>query len=170
MGLLVTAAPDDAGTAWSTTSFSCIDCHSPHDNNTVVLAGKTTSKLLKANPDPGEALYWTGTGDESKWCSDCHSANYGLHTAAKTVGGATRYGHDCSTAGMTIVGAWPVVNPDDNVNKGPTCRQCHQSSGYPHSQGGTTSRDMLKDTLGSGIPPTQLDDVCNDCHNTVSLP
>jgi len=163
-------APDDAGTAWSTTSFGCMDCHSPHDNNTVVLTGKTTSKLLKVDPDPGEALYWTGTGDESEWCSDCHSANYGLHTAAKTVGGATRYGHDCSTDGMTIVGAWPVVNPGDNVNKGPTCKQCHLSSDYPHSQGGTTSRDMLKDTLGSGTPATLLDDVCNDCHNTATLP
>ncbi|MDI6689784.1 MAG: hypothetical protein QMD66_07875 [Actinomycetota bacterium] len=160
------SAPDDAGTAWSTTSFACIDCHSVHNNNTVTLTGYTSSKLLKNDPDPGEALYWTGTGDESQWCSDCHSANYGLHTAAKTVGGATRYGHDCDTAGMsTTADGFAVVNPGDGVNNGPTCKQCHQSSGYPHSQGGT-GRDMLKDTFNG----TALDDVCNDCHNTASLP
>ncbi|MDI6822738.1 MAG: hypothetical protein QMD66_07870, partial [Actinomycetota bacterium] len=118
-------------------------------------------------------LYWTGTGDESQWCSDCHSANYGLHTAAKTVGGATRYGHDCDTAGMsTTADGFAVVNPGDGVNNGPTCKECHQSSGYPHSQGGNTSRDMLKDAA-TLKPPTAndyLDDVCNDCHNTASLP
>ncbi|MDI6689785.1 MAG: hypothetical protein QME54_05135 [Actinomycetota bacterium] len=201
-------APDDSDPAWSVTSFGCMDCHSPHDNNTVVLTGKETSKLLKADPDPGEALYWTGTGDESQWCSDCHSANYGLHTDVKYMGAGNtvpRYGHDCSTAGPHVTATYPCGAPDgchghpdfpaapgkvsfpDNDypsgmapdgNDGPTCRQCHQTDGipgvWPHRQGtnpntGTvTSRDMLKNTFDASAD--KLDDVCNDCHFTPSLP
>jgi len=171
-------APDDCDPAWSTTAFRCSACHSPHDNDTVVLTDKGSSYLLKADPDPDESLYWDASvgGDESMWCSDCHSANYGLHDGSdgkvKTVGGETRYGHDSSDTGWvdtTPADGWPDVSPD-GTNNGPTCKQCHQSGGYPHNQGGTTSRDMLKDSLGSGSSATQLDDVCNDCHFTPSLP
>jgi hypothetical protein len=162
--------------------FRCSACHSPHDNNTVKLAGKPTTRLLKADPDPYEAKYWRGSGDESEWCSDCHSANFGLHTdSTKTFGGNTRYGHDCSSrqAHAGDPGKYPcaechgpspgvpkMVNADDGINKGPDCAQCHKSSGYPHSQGGTTGKDMLKDAYDG----SSLDDVCNDCHFTPSLP
>ncbi|MDI6891795.1 MAG: hypothetical protein QMD08_02195 [Actinomycetota bacterium] len=170
MGAYVnTTAPDEVdASAFKAGSggLKCADCHSVHDNNTVILSGKSSSKLLKNNPD-GYGSAFTTTSDESQWCADCHDANYGLHTQSKTVGGATVYGHDCDTAGMsTTADGFAVVSAADASNKGPTCKQCHQSSGYPHSQGGATSRDMLKDAFNG----TALDDVCNDCHNTVSLP
>jgi len=190
-------APDDSDSPitdqpWETDYFACPDCHSPHGNNLATIIkydnGIPTPfpnyKLLKVDPDPYEAKYWVGIGWESEWCSDCHSANYGLHTEAKTVGGEIRYGHDVSGAGPHATAAYPCVAchdgpgigvakydvsyPEDPSNKGPTCKQCHQSSGYPHSQGGITSRDMLKNAGFSG--GRQLDDICNDCHFTPSLP
>ncbi len=190
-------APDDSDSSPqlifnASNPFRCGACHSPHDNNTVVLDGESSSHLLKADPDPNEDLYWTGSGDMSKWCSDCHSANYGLHTDAKTYDGNSRYGHDCETSSVfdyhqslspAQVPTYPCTNchndtavladiaaPEDGTNRGPTCVMCHQSSGFPHTQGGSTSRALLKDSMGSGSPATQLDDVCNDCHWTPVLP
>ncbi len=162
------SALDDSDPAWNTAAFGCKDCHSPHDSNTVILSDKTTSKLLKADPDPGEAKYWTGSGYESEWCSDCHSANYGVLTEPKTVGGETRYGHDCYVGLDGHSGEYECINchVGFGANPGKECSFCHQSSGYPHSQSGATSRDLLKNDFDG----TNLDDVCNDCHKTENLP
>ncbi len=171
MGAYVnTTAPDEVdASAFKAGSggLKCADCHSVHGNNTVILFGKSSSKLLKNNPD-GFGTPFTTTSSESEWCADCHGANYGLHTEPKTVGGATRYGHDCSAGGMTVVGAWPQVNPADGVNRGPTCKECHAATGYPHDATAADAPDLLKDAYRTST--YGLDDVCNDCHNTVSLP
>ena len=186
--------------------FRCGACHSPHDNNTVTFTGAGSSKLLKKDPDGGESLYWDPDAVEpiltkSRWCSDCHSANYGAQDDEKTVGGQPRYGHDVVHDGGGALapephnnnltsfpypcaqsdchdGTTPLGDPNDGVNNGPTCEQCHQSDGFPHSQsdnsgGGTTSRDMLYEErqltpMDSGTD--DLDSVCQDCHHAPNLP
>lgn len=158
------SAADDTDTAWSTTGFKCGDCHSTHDNNTVQLADLSSTKMLKDNPD-GAGSAFTSSNYENEWCADCHGANTGLHTTGKTVGGSTRYGHDSSNAGWldNDSDAWPDVSPDA-TNNGPTCKQCHQATAFPHDAAGS-SEDLLKDGYGG----SSLDDVCNDCHDTSSL-
>jgi len=193
-------ALDDTSPPFFTNSFSCSSCHSPHDTNTVRLSGETATHLLKKKPNPGKVEVADDT-PQSEWCARCHGANYGIHTLKKDYydpesgGILDRYGHDsdgfephggstrkcvyCHGQAYNI----PMGDPQDTVNQGPTCKSCHTSSGYPHSQGASpnppndvTSRDMLKDTFGDNVgdegetdPPSaansQLDDVCNDCHN-----
>ncbi len=157
-------APDDTDTAWNTSGLKCADCHSVHDNNTVQLADMTSTHMLKDNPD-GEGSAFTSSDYLTAWCADCHGANRGLHTVGKTVGGATRYGHDSSDEGTVLDGANVKVDPDDGVNNGPTCNECHSATAFPHDAAGS-SKDLLKDGYGG----TALDDVCNDCHVIASLP
>jgi hypothetical protein len=159
-------APDDTDTAWNTSGLKCADCHSVHDNNTVQLADLSSTNMLKENPD-GEGSAFTSSSYETEWCADCHGANRGLYSSGKTVGGETRYSHDSSDAGWidtSPADGWPDESPDA-TNNGPTCKQCHQASAFPHDAAGS-SEDLLKDSYGG----SSLDDVCNDCHNTASLP
>ncbi|HEY3375428.1 MAG TPA: fibronectin type III domain-containing protein, partial [Candidatus Aquicultor sp.] len=179
-------APDDTEMAYTKrpSDWGCLECHSVHDNKTVKLAGFTSNKLLKANPNPqknGYYLYYTPTTGEtsqtiSQWCSTCHNANFGIGTDGlkKTVqnGGAPAnvYGHPSSSEGATTTpDGFAVVNLNDGINNGPACQQCHVADGrtgvseFPHSSGSEPS--MLKTGTGSGI-----DNVCSGCHNTASLP
>jgi len=185
-------APDDTKPAFSTASntWGCDDCHSVHDNQTVILKGSgyTTTKLLKKDPNPTDKTYLyynpslvdtvtkETTQTVSHWCSTCHNANFGSHKDPKTVtlnGTDTIvYGHDVSgTSAATDANGFVLeadVDPDDSVNKGPVCRQCHQADGegntsFPHY---SSAPNMLK----SGTSLTQLDPVCTGCHNTSSLP
>lgn len=177
-------APDDTSPPYSVplSKWGCLECHSVHDNQTVRLSGYSSTKLLKSDPNPGKTYsYYTPiTGDSSQtishWCSACHNANLGSHTDTKTVhyGGTTQtvFSHDSSGTGYTTdaVTGFAIVAPDDGINRGPTCKQCHPADGgnFPHSG---ISANMLKgsDSTGTAIL-TRLDGVCTGCHNTSSLP
>ncbi|HDP69698.1 MAG TPA: hypothetical protein ENN38_02685 [Actinobacteria bacterium] len=145
--------------------------------------------ILKGDPDTADAMFDT-TGTLTEWCADCHSANYGLYNQPKTISGTTVYSHTCNGTGPyqhdgPAVSGAPTCSSTchqpgglsgqevahvDSRNSGPTCHQCHcsntQYSVWPHAQGGTTSRDLLKNTFG----PTGLDGVCLDCHHEDLLP
>lgn len=142
--------------------FSCFTCHSVHGNpeRTVVLADLSKDYLLVNNPDTTGTTF-TSSNTLSEWCADCHATALGSHDQPFTVDGEIFYTHDSSRTSVTTM----VIDPDDGVNNGPSCRQCHASSLFPHGQGGT-GRDMLKDDF-DGI---SLDDVCNDCHQEDELP
>lgn len=170
-------APDDTDSPFYTNSLQCTTCHSPHGSNTTRLANLTTSRLLKADPNPSKAEFWTAPasgGYESTWCSDCHSANYGTSGMAKTVGGTNAFGHGAMKnnpdqhrfCGGQVDSS--ACHPPPWLPKlpGKECWFCHKSSDYPHSQGGTTSMSMLKDSFDG----QNLDDICNDCHVTPALP
>ncbi len=163
----VGASPDDEdGAVFMTNSidpFDCMDCHSVHGATqwVVVLADISKNFLLMSNPD-GFGTSLTASNTLAEWCADCHSANLGSHETTRLVGGRIVYSHDSSATTTAFTG---VVSPGDGINNGPTCRQCHASSAFPHGQGGT-GRDLLKDSF-DGV---NLDDVCNDCHETASLP
>lgn len=183
-------APDDTDPPYqvATSDWGCPECHSVHNNYTVKLAGYTTNKLLRADPNQGKTyLYYTPVDGEttqtlSQWCSTCHNANMGLHTDPKRVHigsiETTAYGHDVSGDGYTtLFDGYADVNPDDGLNKGPTCKQCHPATGiggsFPHSsentpavEGGAKAPDMLM----SGAKSSELDKVCGSCHLTSSLP
>jgi len=190
-------APDDTtDTVFSNQWWGCTTCHNPHNAKTVVLTGEgfITSKLLKKFPNPkkpnGTAYYdGTTTLTLTQWCTNCHEANYGLHTDPKTTPIGTRYGHDVSTEGFsTDASGYAQVNPDDGQNKGPRCQQCHtgeraestqvynppMTQGFPHAGG--DSYKMLKPKTSSGttepITVTTLDNLCatKPCHDVQSLP
>jgi len=187
-------APDDTVDPYTiqTSNWGCVECHSPHDNKTVKLAGNTTTKLLKQDPNQGKTyLYYntslinTSTKETtqtlSHWCSTCHNADFGLHTDPKQVlmSGTTQtaYGHAVSGSGYTTdTAGWAIVDPLDGINNGPTCRQCHTATGiggkFPHSSESTStggSAVSTPDMLKSGSKATELDGICNGCHNTSSL-
>lgn len=184
-----TATPSAARFSTDAASWGCASCHSVHNANTIQLTdvgGGTSTKLLKKYPNPNKtssAGYTnydpsSATQELSNWCSGCHNANIGLHTAAKMLSaGAVYYGHDASPDGGVNAGAtygnpatWSV-DPTDGSNNGPSCKQCHQGDGdaataydFPHSSGTTPS--LLK----SGSETTTLDGVCTSCHETSLMP
>lgn len=173
------SAPNDSDPPFTVTGpngLQCNSCHSPHGANTTLFSGAASSKLLKKDPDPGEARFWTAPatgGYESTWCSDCHSANYGTSGMAKTVGGVTVYGHGAMKSnplqhrlGFNVSCTECHPAPLFPALPGKECWFCHKSSDYPHSQAGTDSVDMLKNSYGG----TNLDDICNDCHVANTLP
>jgi cytochrome c553 len=179
----IVTAPGDTNQPYRKNAqlWGCLECHSPHDNQTVKLAGFSSNKLLKANPNPGKNyLYYTPVIGEtaqtlSQWCSTCHNANFGASSEGKTVlmgsETATTFGHPSSGAGtVKTPDGHTKVTLDDGVNNGPTCKECHiadgrtETSEFPHSSGSAPS--MLKD----GSDGVQIDNVCTECHNTVSLP
>lgn len=146
--------------------LKCADCHSVHDNNTVQLADMSSTNMLKENPD-GNGSAFTSSNYQTEWCADCHGANRGLYNMAKTVGGSTVYSHDSSDAGWvdtTPADSWPDVSVD-GTNNGPTCKECHQASAFPHDAAGS-SKDLLSDSYDG----SSLDSVCTSCHNSASLP
>jgi len=186
-------APDDTVNPYTiqTDRWGCVECHSPHDNQTVKLTGNTTTKLLKQDPNKGKTYSYYDvslisasketTQTLSHWCSTCHNANFGLHTDAKQVlmdgTTITAYGHDVSGAGYTTdTAGFAVVSPLDGSNNGPTCKQCHVATGiggnFPHSSESTStggSAVSTPDMLKSGTQSNQLDAVCSSCHDTNSL-
>lgn len=142
--------------------FDCMTCHSVHANpeRIVRLADLDRDYLLVKNPDGTESAF-TSTSTLAEWCADCHPGALASHETTLLVSGEAKFSHDSTVTTPTTL----AVNPADGVNNGPTCRQCHASSQFPHGQGGT-GRDMLKDSF-DGI---SLDDVCNDCHVEADLP
>jgi hypothetical protein len=143
-------------------TFTCLNCHSVHGNpeRTVILADLDKNYLLLNNPDTTDTSYTT-SNTLSEWCSDCHPLMFGSNEIPKQVDSTSTYSHASSSTAVTT----SVISASDGKNYGPSCRQCHLSSLFPHGQGGT-GRDMLKDSF-DGI---SLDDVCNDCHPENSLP
>lgn len=148
--------------ATKTNPFTCLSCHSVHGatERTVKLADQSKDFLLLNNPD-GFGTTLTTENTLSEWCADCHSANLGSNETSRVVNGKVVFSHASSSTSVTTF----LISPDDGKNYGPSCRQCHASSLFPHAQGGT-GRDLLKDSF-DGI---SLDDVCNDCHSETSLP
>lgn len=142
--------------------FTCLGCHSVHGatEKTVRLADLSKDFLLLNNPD-GFGTTFTTQNTLSEWCADCHSANLGSNETSRQVMNEWVFSHASSAVAVTTY----VIGPSDGENYGPSCRQCHTSSLFPHGQGGT-GRDLLKDSF-DGI---SLDDVCNDCHSETSLP
>lgn len=183
-------APDDTTyTAFRAGVWGCIACHSPHAAGVVTLVDEpmTSSKILRRFPNPfkptGSAYYngTTGTLTITQWCTNCHEANYGLHTAPKGTPQGTRYGHDVSTAGYVLVGNYARVIPTDTVNNGPKCKQCHSAKrvesqtsitkGFPHA-GGDSWKMLGASSTPVKIEPTKLDDLCasEPCHRPTDLP
>ncbi|NCO66741.1 MAG: hypothetical protein GW874_09125, partial [Solirubrobacter sp.] len=175
-------APGDTDIPYSKNakSWGCLECHSAHDKQTTKLAGLSSDKLLKADPNPlknKNYLYYTPVVGEttqtiSQWCSTCHNANFGPSTDLKTVlfGSKTGRvaGHSSSSQGSTTT---PDGYADVKFNgTGPTCQQCHPADGrigtseFPHSSG------SVPGMLRSGITQRGMDGVCTSCHNTVTLP
>lgn len=217
-------APDDKNPPFSSGDFGCAACHSVHDRNTIGAltnaANRPTSnsaRMLKADPDTLDGDTWTPVGATvtmSRWCMNCHSANYGTYGQQTTVldGGSptAAYGHGAgATAGISIYA--PVSNTtvavvrsnystsDINTVPLPRCNQCHAAgaaagvgaSGWVSGQsgqvptGGTGINNvnfphtgyvggfaLLKSSANINTAPAnvRLDDVCNDCHYTPSLP
>lgn len=185
-------APDDITvTTFPIIKWGCLRCHSVHNSETIILAGEldssatpySRSKLLRKRPNPFKTYPLTTYNPDatsetiSQWCSNCHGANYGLHTTTKTVGGESRWGHDVSPGGYkdtTAPFGLADIYPGDGLNNGPKCSQCHTASGapaeiaqkFPHSGGAVES--MLK----AGTIKTQLDNFCtgSPCHYVPSLP
>ncbi|MBE0448648.1 MAG: hypothetical protein IBX64_11220 [Actinobacteria bacterium] len=179
----IITAPDDTNPSYSKNAqlWGCLECHSAHDNQTVKLAGLDSSKLLKADPNPGKNyLYYRPVIGETtqtvtQWCSACHNANFGASTEGKTVlkGSveATVFGHPSSNTGtIRTPDGYAEVKLDDGLNRGPTCKECHIADGragtseFPHSSGSSPS--MLK----AGSDESHIDGICAGCHNTASLP
>lgn len=166
--------------------WGCDGCHSVHDALTVKLADEPTTKLLKADPNPGKTyLYYdpslvdTATKETTQtlthWCSSCHNANFGSHKDAKQAmvndTTTTVYGHDVSATGITtdpVTGFALNVDPDNSQNNGPKCKQCHVAAGgnFPHS-GSAPSMLMTGTDL---VTNPNLDQVCITCHDTGALP
>lgn len=142
--------------------FTCLTCHSVHGSpeRTVVLADLDRNYLLLKNPDTTDTSY-TSENTLAEWCADCHPLMLGSNEVPRQVDSTLTFSHASSRTAVTT----PVISAFDGKNYGPSCRQCHLSSLFPHGQGGT-GRDMLKDSF-DGI---SLDDVCNDCHIESSLP
>lgn len=182
------AAPDDTTpTPYSVpkANWGCDKCHSVHNNQTVKLADEPTTKLLKADPNPGKTYFYynpslidTSTRSTPQklaaWCSACHNANIGSHKTPKqaiNISGLTitAYGHDTSETSTSLDanGFATSVGPDDAVNNGPNCKQCHPADGgnFPHS---STAPKMLMSAINS--TESNLDATCINCHNTTSMP
>lgn len=142
--------------------FSCVTCHSVHGEPeyTVVLADQDRNYLLRKNPDSRDSELGP-QNTLSEWCADCHPLMFGSNESPKKVGGVNFFSHSSSSTAVTTA----VINASDGKNYGPSCRQCHSSSLFPHGQGGT-GRDMLKDSF-DGI---SIDSVCIDCHVEEDLP
>ena len=181
-------APDDTTPTPYTipkANWGCVDCHSVHNSQTVKLADEPSTKLLKADPNPGKAYFYynpslidTTTRQSPQklaaWCSACHNANFGYHKTPKQYYNGTEtinvYGHDVAEDSATLdttTGYALNVNPD-NGNQGPNCKQCHQADGgstFPHE---STAPDLLMSAVNS--TKSNLDVVCISCHNTASLP
>jgi len=184
--------PDDTTyTSFRNDVWTCVACHSPHGAGVVTLSEEpaiTTSLLLRKFPNPakpaGNAYYngTTGTLTLTAWCSNCHEANFGSHEEGKSTPTGIRYGHDSSTTGYQLSGGWVVVAPDDAVNAGPSCQQCHtadrapagMSQGFPHAGG--DSWKMLRSSSSTGAPgpieADKLDKLCasTPCHKAIDLP
>lgn len=185
--------PDDTTyTSWSNDVWGCAVCHAPHANDVVVLSedpsAPTSSMLLRKFPNPskpnGGAAYNGAAGSltVTYWCSNCHEANFGSHTQGQQTPQGVRYGHDSSSAGYELVGGWVKVAPDDGINQGPTCRQCHaadsptlagMSKPFPHAGG--PSWKMLKSSSTTGGPAGpieagKLDKLCagSPCHDKIN--
>lgn len=210
---------DEATPGFSTplVEWGCGKCHSVHNRNTIaglLYAANTTAitpKMLKGRPDMNGTDIYSNVDlsnqvvSLSRWCANCHSANFGTYGQSKTVqeGAAPTlaYGHDAGTAGITQYNpgsgtfAWmpPAVG---NELYAPRCNQCHAAGArrnmvsaangwvtgqtgqvdtgslaqpvyFPHSgYWNTWSYSLLKSQSQS----SRLDDVCNDCHYTPSLP
>lgn len=212
-------APDDATPGFSiqAAQWGCGSCHSVHNNNTVTAiservftAANNTNAMLKGKPDSnsaGNALIGA-TVTLSRWCTECHGANYGTYGQSKTVGsGSAAFGHDAgSTGGInrnykpdgTNTYAFVRQQVPGDMTAAPRCNQCHaagaavlptsaggwvagqagyvwrnQASGegyFPHA-GYSNSYSLLKASSNlSSAGNVRLDDVCNDCHYTPSLP
>lgn len=146
----------------NTSPFTCLTCHSVHGNieRIVVLSDLDKNYLLVNNPD-GTGTALSSSNTLAEWCADCHPLMLGSNEESKLVNNIPVYSHASSRTAVTT----PVIDASDGKNYGPSCRQCHLSSLFPHGQGGT-GRDMLKDSF-DGI---SLDNVCNDCHNESELP
>ncbi|MCL6471558.1 MAG: hypothetical protein K6T91_01960 [Firmicutes bacterium] len=183
-------APDDTTpTAFSISqsNWGCDSCHSVHNNSVVILADVGTSKLLKADPNPGKnylfynpSLIDTSTRQTPQklaaWCSACHNANLGSHKTSKQAWtgttAITAYSHDSSETSTSLDGSGFAldVNPKDEINKGPNCRQCHPAEGgsFPHS--GAAPSMLVSGASQSGTDKNYLDAACINCHNTAALP
>lgn len=149
---------------YSSTSnpLTCLTCHSVHGNisRVVVLSDLDKNYLLVNNPD-GTGTPFNSSNTLSEWCADCHPLMFGSNEQPKLINNEPIFSHSSSRTVVTT----PIIDADDGRNYGPSCKQCHSSSLFPHGQGGT-GRDMLKDSF-DGI---SLDNVCNDCHNEDDLP
>ncbi|MBS3908952.1 MAG: hypothetical protein KGZ93_04920 [Actinobacteria bacterium] len=179
-------APGDTDPAYTvpSTMWGCLECHSVHDNQSIKPAGYSSNKLLKSNPNPGKSyLYYTPVVGEStqtlsQWCSTCHNANFGasgdIEHKIVPLGALTgrAASHASSGAGIaTDTSGKVIVNSYDQINNGPTCKQCHPSDGgnpavaakFPHTSGSAPA--MLK----AGSSPIQVDNICVGCHQTASL-
>lgn len=219
--LSTVTAKDDVTPAFSvpTERWGCQACHSVHNNNTLpgianrVMTAGTSNALLKAKPDANKGgLPTTGSAiNLSRWCAECHGANYGTYGQSKTVPfGAdvtTAYGHDAgSTSGITFQGdgsstyAYVSTGVTGGMTRAPRCNQCHAAGAgrlnpngwvsgqlssqvaflgtssigfegyFPHT-GYSNSYSLLKSSNNlSQANNVRLDDVCNDCHYTPSLP
>ncbi|WP_461373554.1 hypothetical protein [Candidatus Aquicultor sp.] len=175
-------APGDTDIPYSKNakSWGCLECHSAHDKQITQLAGLSSDKLLKADPNPlknKDYLYYTPVVGEttqtmSQWCSTCHNADFGPSTDLKTVRFGSKTGrvagHSSSSQGSTTT---PDGYADVKFNgTGPTCKQCHPADGrigaseFPHSSG------SVPGMVRSGTTQRGMDGVCTSCHNTVTLP
>lgn len=185
-----TSTPSAARFRVNASEWGCESCHSVHGANTIQLVdvgGGTNTKLLKKFPNPNKTADENYTDYKpvsspttqrlSNWCSACHNANIGLHTVAKEYNSGTHYyGHDTSaTAAAGVYGdpnSWNgLINPNDGINNGPSCKQCHLGNGdtstaygFPHSS--STAPSMLDATSSA----SGLDGVCLSCHKLSNLP
>ena len=152
--------------------------------------------LLLGRPNPANTEDHAFCGevvDMTDWCSSCHEGNGAIDNGGGPKDHQTpmvvydnitdsfeeAYSHDSQTDGMALGGsryelcdnevtdpAYPYVDPQDGVNQGPTCNECHASewiSEFPHRSDGYA---LLK----PGASDSSLDDVCLDCHLSDALP
>ena len=123
------------------------------------------------------------------WCSSCHEGNGAIgrggsskdhrySTVAYNEVADTWervYSHDSSGEGYVKGGqkyhydgtmgtdaSYAKVKPEDDINQGPTCYQCHSRSSFPHTGSGLP----YKGTATAAIP----DGFCLECHKSDALP
>lgn len=178
--------------------LTCLDCHSVHANPRRMVGDITDSgrdQLLLGDPNNNNATGYCGAAvGLTDWCADCHGGNVGLHTVQKSIYDGEEfihaYSHDCQTNGYTtgdniyitcgdtVYDANAIkVDPEDEVNNGPTCRQCHfranlraNNDYFPHRSQNTYV--FLAGQTGNtdDVDADELDDVCIRCHNYDHLP
>lgn len=133
-------------------------------------------------------------------CHGANYGTYGQQkTVSEGASTTSAWGHDASSSGFSIMtkaagGTVASVTSPGSATDGPRCNQCHsagagvawvggqvgqvqtgavgsQTVNFPHS-GYTGSYSLLKNStnLSVGASGAFLDDVCNDCHYTPSLP
>ncbi len=205
--------------------FTCASCHTPHDSNAVnpfygdtnaitqtyaatrTLPAQsyygnetTTSKLLKRNPNPTNALSYANYG--GGWCSDCHNNRHnGTSVNNHPVDTATYY--------YDYVSFWnPTLSTNDTTRLGgsnygyimrvtqtadepdPICQQCHEDSrevtgwdtgSYVNPTFSVTTvgyfatdnpqyKDFPHETVRPSFKVESGDDLCLNCHPTSQLP